>query len=255
MPAMEAVRERIGTAVGWLSAPLFGAVALARRGRVFHPEGAVFAARVEPLAVDGRTGRLALRLAGPALVRFSTALWRRGKEWPDALGCAIRFRHTDDPSSDPEVGDQDLLFATIRTPLATPLGPVGTHVHDFLANTYFATAPFDVPAVGRVRWRLIPEPRMSTEAMPGADRGQRLRAAVASGDATLRLELRRTWHPGYTPVARIRLFAPVEVDQDRLRFSPFRNGRGIVPRGFVNALRHGAYAASRVMGHDRPAAG
>jgi hypothetical protein len=50
-------------------------------------------------------------------------------------------------------------------------------------------------------------------------------------------------------VARIHLLEAVDVDQDLLRFSPFRAGRGIVPRGFVHALRRGAYTASRAMGH------
>ena len=248
---MSALRERMGSALGWLSAPAFAAVALARRARVFHPEGIVLTGRVEPIAIDGPLGAVAERLAGPALVRFSTALWRRGKEWPDALGCAIRFRSSDEPSTQPDPGDQDLLLATIRTPIATPLGPVGTHVHDFLANRYFGTAPFDVLGVGRAKWRLVGEGEGEPVPSPNelGDRGRRLAESVARGSATLRLELRRTWRPRYEPVARVSLESVAVVDQDRLRFSPFLAGRGIEPRGFVHALRRGAYAASRRFGH------
>jgi hypothetical protein len=238
------VRERIGTAAGWLAAPMFGAIARARHARVFHPEGIVLAARVEPIA-HRDLSEVAMRLAGPALVRFSTALWRHGTEWPDALGCAIRFRDRDVPSAEADPGDQDLLFATIRTPVATPMAPVGTHVHDFLDNTYFATAPFDVEGVGRAKWRLVPE----HVSPPGRDRSERLIAAVACGFATLRLDLRRTWHPRYAPVVRLVLVEAVDVDQEALRFSPFRDGRGLLPRGFVHALRRGAYVASRKLGH------
>jgi hypothetical protein len=242
------VRESIGRAGGWLSAPVFAAIALARRARVFHPEGIVLSARVESIAVDARARRVAANLAGPAIVRFSTALWRKGREWPDALGCAIRLRDDETPGVVPGPGDQDLLFATIRTPSATALGPVGTHVHDFLANTYFATAPFDLSGVGRVKWRLVPERRSP----PRGDRGRSLQAAVARGQAAMRLELRRTWRARYVAVARVVLLEVVELDQDALRFSPFRAGRGIVPRGLVHALRRGAYAASQQFGHERP---
>lgn len=245
---MTALRERLGVAAGWLAAPVFGAVALARHARVFHPEGVVLAGHVEPIVHEGWLGDLASRLAGPALVRFSTALWRRGREWPDALGCAIRFRRREEPSSEPDDGDQDLLLATIRSPVTTPLGPVGTHVHDFLANRYFATAPFDVPEMGRVKWRVVPERALEPAPKDSRDRGRKLVGDVARGDAALRLEVRPTWTPRYRPVARVRLVAVADVDQDRLRFSPFRAGRGIVPRGFVHALRSGAYAASRLFG-------
>ncbi len=187
-------------------------------------------------------------------MRFSTALWREGKEWPDALGCAIRFRSRDEASVDADPHDQDLLFATIRSPWTTPLGPVGTHVHDFLANTYFATAPFDVPGVGRAKWRLVRERdagARTDDRDRDADRGKRLVHAIHRGEATLHLEVRRTFHAGWSPVARVVLVGIADVDEDRLRFSPFRTGRGVRPRGFVHALRQGAYAASQAAGHAR----
>ena len=241
------IQEHLGSAVGWLAAPLFSAAGRLRRARVLHPDGVVWTARVEPLSPSVLPDSMGERLAGPALVRFSTALWRGGREWPDALGCAIRFRRSATPSVEPEPDDQDLLLATIRTPLATPLGPVGTHVHDFLANRYFGTAPFDVPGVGRAKWRLSPEPRPADPAAPRS-RTAKLVDAVVRGDASMLLELRRTWHRDYVPIARVVLVAAAELDQQALRFSPFRTGRGIVPRGFVHALRRGPYAASQRAG-------
>ena len=238
-------RERMGAGLGWLSAPVFGAIALARHARVFHPEGLVLSARVDPIASAPELQAIASSLAGPALVRLSSALWRSGKEWPDALGCAIRFRDDPQPSSDPGPHDQDLLFATVRTPIVTPLAPLGTDVTDFLANTLYATSPFEVPGMGRCKWRLVPQ----REAASGNDRTTRLAEAVARGEANFTIEVRRTWRRGYLPVARLVLLSFADVDQDRLRFSPFRTGRGIVPSGFIHALRHGAYRASQRLGH------
>jgi hypothetical protein len=239
-------REALGTLVGWLAAPAFGAVARARQARVFHPDGIVIAGRVEPFDVDPPEATVAERLRGWALVRFSTAVWRNGKEWPDALGCAIRFRYRPLPSAEADPGDQDLLLATIRTPPATPLGWVGTNPHDFLTNTYFGTASFDVPGIGRAKWRAVPD-RGTT--VRGSSRAERLVDAVSRGDADLRLEVRGRLQMRWTPVARVVLERVVDVDQDQLRFSPFRIGRGILPRGFVHALRRGAYRASQGTGH------
>jgi hypothetical protein len=239
------VREALGTLVGWLTAPAFGAVAVARHARVFHPEGVVVAGRVEPITVDSPEDTVAERLRGWALVRFSTALWRRGKEWPDALGCAIRFRYRPLESAEPDPGDQDLLLATVRTPLATPLGAAGTDAHDFLSNVYFGTASFDVPGLGRAKWRAVPD----QASVHGTNRTERLLDGVAQGDAELRLEVRRRFKMRWIPVARVHLERVVEIDQDQLRFSPFRSGRGILPRGFVHALRRGAYRVSQVAGH------
>lgn len=122
-----------------------------------------------------------------------------------------------------------------------PIAPLTTAVHDHLDNVYLAVAPFGVPSVGRAKWRLIPERRAASI---GNSRAEKLHADIASG-ASLRLEIRRTWTRGWRPVARIALESAVEVDQARLWFSPFRTGRGIEPRGFVHALRRGAYAASQ----------
>lgn len=233
------LREQVGDAVGRALAPMFELVASARRSRVFHPQGVVVLAYARAIAREPRAAVTAERLRGPALVRFSTALWKK-RAWPDALGCAIRFCASETPSVDPDPSDQDLLFATIRSPLTTLLGPIGVDPHDFLANTYFGAAPFDAPDGSRVKLRLVPDAPVHD----GEDRNDRLAAAIEQG-AALRLELRRTFELPWREVVRVDLERVVDLDQARLRFWPFREGRGVRPRGFVHALRRGAYRASQ----------
>lgn len=241
--------EPVGKVAGALMAPLTGAVSFIRKARTFHPEGAVYRTEVTALSAEGPGAEIARRLAGPALVRMSSAWWRGGKEWTDVLGCAVRFRSDPEATHVPAEGDQDLLFATIRSPWTTLLASLTTDVHDFLANDYYAVSPFEVPGLGRVKWRLV---------TPGSsagrgDRAQRLEDAVRQGQAVLHLEarhlgLRKPW----IPVAELRLLERVVMDQAALRFSPFRMGRGIEPRGWIHALRHATYAASQSL---RPKAG
>ncbi len=231
--------EVVGTLLGWLVAPVFALTSALRRARTFHPTGHVFAADVTP--VDGV--QLGERLRGPALVRFSSALWKGDREWIDALGCALRFRRTDEPTPEASEGDQDVLFATIRRPWTTLLAPLTTHVHDFLANDYYAVSPFRVPGFGTGYLRL--RPLRASSGAAGATRAERLYDAVARREVNLQLEVRRAWQRRWTAVATVHVRAPLDIDQDRLRFSPFRDGRGIVPRGLVHGLRRGVYALSQ----------
>jgi hypothetical protein len=222
-------------------------VAWARRARVFHPEGAVYTAEVTPAGAD-LTG-LGQRLAGPALVRLSTAVWRGGREWIDVLGCAVRFRRSASNSAEAEPGDQDLLLATIRNPWTTLLAPITTEQHDFLRNDYYAVSPFSVDGLSqRVKLRAVARRERSGVLAPGPglSRGERLDLDVHDGRAVLELQARLGRDP-YLPVARIALRERAAVDQEKLRFSPFRDGRGIRPRGFVHALRLGTYAASQML--------
>jgi hypothetical protein len=196
---------------------------------------------------------LAERLCGAALVRFSSAWWKR-REWPDVLGCAIRF--TESPEAEtPAPGDQDLLFATIRRPWTMPFAPLATRYRDFLANRYYAVSPFQAPGIGRVEWRLTP----AAAARAGSSRAERLQHAVRASSAELQLEFapyRAPWNAFdealFEPLVRVRLVEALELDQARLRFRPFRSGRGIRPMGFIHWLRPLAYAASQ---SARPASG
>jgi hypothetical protein len=233
--------EAWGWALGKALGGVTGAVAWVRQARMFHPEGIVLKGAFTPLRsvpVPATTARL---FHGPVLVRMSSAWWRGGKEWTDALGLAVRMEAT------PQGGEQDLLFATIRSPWTTLLAPLRTHVHDFLSNDYYAVSPFDIPGFGRARFRLVSESRGE----PGPNRRERLVRAVNKGTVHFRLELQRKKLSEWIPVARLLLTEVVEVDQDALRFSPYRDGRGIVPRGFVHSLRIGTYRTSQRAGHPR----
>ncbi len=233
------VGETLGVGLGWAAAPLFALVSQARRARTFHPRGDAFLAEVTALQGGGVLGEV---LAGPCLVRFSGALWKSRWEHLDVLGCALRFRRRDDAETEPDVGDQDLLFATILRPWTMGLAPFTTDASDYLDNLYYAVSPFDVPGFGRAFLRLRPDPRHGA---PGRDRAERLDATMARHGVVLTLEVRRRWRRAWVPVATVTLRERANVNQEALAFSPFRDGRGLVPRGLVHALRRAVYPASQ----------
>ncbi|MBS2031644.1 MAG: hypothetical protein JST54_27355 [Deltaproteobacteria bacterium] len=210
----------------WLAAVLDGLVelaSLAPRDRLLHERGVTYEADAQPLAGAAGLGLLAERLAGPARVRLSGALWR-DRELPDLLAIAIRFRGREDR-------EQDMLFATVRQPLTTLFAPATTDVHDFLANDYYAVSAFEADDVGTLRFRLVPEKAH----FAGPTREERLARAAAVGAA--RLELQGEVAPGtWVGVTRVTLGAPVD-EKTTLRFDPFRDGQGVRPRGPVQALR------------------
>lgn len=205
---------------------------------MFHPDGLVYLANVEPSARTPDLRQLAERLGPSALLRFSSALWRKPHEWPDVLGAALRFG--EGPTR------QELLLATIRFPWTMPFAPLATNFRSFLWNHYHAVSPFEVDGVGIVKFRLR-SPRLSNN--NGLTRPEHLHHAVTQGRAVYELELRRLNEPPlsrqWEPVAHITLEKQRVLDQERLRFSPFRDGAGIRPIGFVHALRVAAYAASQ----------
>lgn len=238
-----------GTLGGALLAPLTGFTSWLRQSRMFHPRGILCRAEVRPRASTLPERRVAERLAGPALLRWSSAWWKRG-EWPDVLGCAVRF--TREPLDvRAKVDDQDLLFATIRRPWTMAFAPLSTQVHDFLSNSYFAVSPFEVKELGRIEWRL----RAEEPSPPGDDRQARLEQAIVSHRKLL-LEYCAYRSPresrddrAFRPLAVLELESVIELDQEALRFDPFQHGRDIVPVGFVHALRRATYATSQ---YSRP---
>jgi hypothetical protein len=212
---------------------------------MFHPSGVLCEAQVEPLADDPALAAVAAALAGPALVRWSSAWWKR-TERRDVLGCALRFG-ADPLALTPRADAQDLLLATIQRPWSMLGAPWTTRQHDYLGNAYFGVSPFQV-GERRVEWRLVSE----RSAPPGASRRERLARALASGGVTLRLELadyhgpwRRPRDEDFHGVVRIVLSRLLDGDPATLRFDPFRAGRGLVPVGFVHAMRRLTYASSQ----------
>jgi hypothetical protein len=236
--------EDLGRFIGALWGPAVRAGAALRHARLFHPEGITCRAEVKELTTRESLRPVSARLVGPALVRLSSALWRGQREWPDVLGLAVRLRSEDILTEEPSPGDQDLLFATVRSPWTLGLAPLTTDTHDWLENDYYAVSPFQVKGLGRVKLRAT----SSRADAPGRSRTERLEAALRAGQARFILEAfpRRgeaagRWHP----LAELRLLEQVTLDPVTLRFWPFRDGRGITPVGFVHALRIPTYRQSQ----------
>lgn len=239
--------ELTGRIAGLALSPFTGLISAARQSRMFHPSGLLCAAEAEPIATEGAAGEVAARLAGPVLVRWSSAWWKTG-EWIDVLGCALRF--SEGPLGvEPQPGDQDLLLATIQRPWTMPFAPLTTRDDDFFANNYFGVSPFDVSPLGRIEWRLRPE---GAPLLNRGSREERLAYRIDGGTSSLFLEwcsyagpLKRPLAGDFEPLVRVRISGFIELDQQRLRFDPFRDGRGIKPVGFVHNLRRAAYLTSQ----------
>jgi len=234
------LREQIGDTIGGLWAPFIHSLARLRHARMFHPDGQLFSGTLEPIAGSPYEAT-AHQLGRTVLARCSGALRRGGRESLDVLGIALRMHRGHKLKVHAVATDQDLLFATVRSPLLLPLSPVTTHSHDFFANRYYAVAPFELDGLHRVELRLDPidhSPRTGT-------RAERLDAAVAADKAHFELSARRTLTRTWHAIALISLTAPCHLDQSELRFDPYQSGAGIVPVGLVNAIRKRAYAASR----------
>jgi len=242
---MKTTIEKLGDFVGAVLAPFIGLGSFVRGARLFHPEGIVFQGTVKPLASQPRLAEVGARLEGPALIRLSSGWWRGGREWPDVLGIAIRFRSSETVTEVPAPGDQDLLVATFRRLWTLPFAPLSTEQHDFLANDYFGAAPFDVEGLGRVYLRLS-HPRPVPDRPTGTHtRVERLLEAAAQHQAVFHLDARRIGRRLWWPIAEVALTEQVQIDQEALRYSPFRVGRGIRPRGFVHAIRRRTYRISQ----------
>ena len=241
-PMANGMRERVGNTIGEWIAPAAGALSRLRRARVLHPRGLVFAGRSEAI-VGGAFAGLGAQLEGRVLARCSGALWRRPHELFEVLGIALRFRPRTGPDLDENtaLGDQDLLFSTVRSPWLLAVAPLLTDARDFLANRYWGAAPYAVHDHARVDLRLEP---VEPPRLRGA-RNARLRDAVEHGRAVFWLEARRTLTLAWHAVARITFEHEVIVDQEALRFDPHRAGCGVVPVGAVHAMQRAVYAASQ----------
>jgi len=239
-----ALSEGLGRIVGAVWGPAIRVGAALRHARFFHPEGVTYRAEVKEVTTRESLLPVASRLAGPALVRLSTALWRGQREWPDILGLAVRLRSEETVTEKPSAGDQDLLFATVRSPWTLGLAPLSTDTHDWLENDYYAVSPFQVAGLGRAKLRVI----ASHADAPGHSRVERLEAALQAGHARFTFEVlpQRGEAAGrWYPLAELRLVEQVSLDPATLRFWPFRTGRGLTPVGFVHALRIPTYRQSQ----------
>lgn len=234
------ITEMLGQVAGLVAAPFFGLTSRLRRARTFHPSGDLARAEVEivPEATSAHA-ELGALLAGPALVRLSSALAKNDVKWPDVLGCAIRFAR----DANLGAGDQDILFATILRPWTMPIAPFLTRTQDYFANDYFAVSPFSAPGFEEIYLRL--RPRTLTSGAEGTSRRERLEEAVDRSHASFDLSCSPSPYGPFTDVATVKLVAMIDGDDPRLHFDPFRTGRGIRPKGFVHSIRSFVYAASQ----------
>lgn len=234
------IRESIGAALGALLTPVAAIGARLRGGRVLHPTGTVCAAELVAAAEEPALAELARRLAGAVVVRMSGALWR-DVDAPELLGAALRLRGERALEPGVDARDQDLLFATMRTPWALPLAMWTTDHHDYLRNVYYTVGYLDAGALGPVELRLVPLP---TAAMTGP-RGERLEEAMVAGQARMRLELRRAGERQWQIVGELRLRGRLEIDEPALCYSPYHTGQDLQPRGLLHAMRGPTYRAGQ----------
>ncbi|RYZ71750.1 MAG: hypothetical protein EOP09_04170, partial [Proteobacteria bacterium] len=157
--------EKLGVLSGYPLGAMTAVVSMLRHSRTFHPKGQLFEGEIRGLENHEV-------LSGSVMVRFSSALWKN-KELPDVLGVALRMgSEHNEFTPHPQPDDQDLLFATIRKPYLTPLGPFTTQFRSYFHNEFYAVSPFEMNGE-RVEFRLKIETDLSKH--PRAKREQQLR--------------------------------------------------------------------------------
>lgn len=258
--------EFFGLVYGLFLGAVTAGVSAARKARTFHPSGIVYTGQAtattafsvlhcdtmtENTVTEERTSivsELVNRISGPILVRLSTALWKNDREWTDVLGIAVRFggNSARDWTAEAQPGDQDLLFATVKHPSLLFISPFLTKVHDFFQNYFYAVSPFSLGEVKReeVYFRLCPQQGSSME---NASRTGKVDKRVNEGTAifTLEIQFQLDSDKKWRPCAELKLVQRSELNQEALRFSPFRDGKEIHPRGWIHFLRVGAYRGSQ----------
>jgi hypothetical protein len=241
----------IGRGIGVLLAPAAAVGSFLRGARIFHPDGVIYRAEVHADVLEGALGALAERLAGPALVRLSSATRtaKAGTSPRDILGLALRFNASANAGPEPNARSQDLLLLSFAHLWQLPIGALLTNPRDFLANEYHALVPFRVDRLGVVKFRIVPEVG-AAEGDEGTGRIERLESAIRQGRAVMRLQVKGDERGApWSALATVVLRERVDIDQAELRFTPFQQGAGIEPAGFIQGLRWAVYPASQ-LGRD-----
>jgi hypothetical protein len=233
--AIPPLSEVVAVVAGASFGALLAAGSALRRGKVVHPHGVVFEAR---LAVTGAPAApaAATLLSAPAehsaLVRFSRSLGLP-RPLPDLLGMSIRIPDAYGPGR-----AQDFLLVTSADlPLAH---------HIFLPARDTQQRPY----TSALRFRAGAEqflvgvlPRADSPRPGGGDELERVRAAAATG--ALRFDLAVSPVFGrFTPVAELRIGAQLPERFDALCFQPWKGGGGLEPVGVLNRMRRYAYPMS-----------
>lgn len=231
---LEKISELIGFFLGYPLGLFFAAGSILRHARIFHPRGLAFSGTIDTYPDSPLT------FPPHALIRFSSAWWKF-REWPDALGIAIRMSEAPVRSPVPARDDTDLLFASFRKPWEIFLSPFITDHTDFLANNYFAISPFHVNENSKAEFMIDP----SRGHRAGGTREEKLMGNVISGKVILRLLMRVQGQKSWKLIARIMIQEEEQIDQEALRFHPFRCGVALRPAGFLQHLRFGPYKMSQ----------
>lgn len=221
--------ESLGKLLGHPLALVAGTVSFLRNSRTFHPSGIMV--QCEVIESD-------IKLHPYAMVRFSGAIWKHSKILPDVLGIAIRFSRKPASDEKPLSDDQDLLFASFRHPLQTPLAPILSNPKKFQKNKYYAISPFLHEGKKR-KYKLTLENWIESE----GDRDINLRINIDKR-STLYM-----WQAGkgeqWQKVAELKMVHELNFDQELIFFNPFRNGLNISPMGFIHFLRFSVYPISQ----------
>lgn len=218
--------EEIGKALGLPLGLVTFTVSFLRNARTFHPSGVL--AHCEVKTLEGSP----VRFHPYALARFTGAIWKKNQFLPDVLGISLRFTRNPVSATEPQKSDQDLLFASFKWPIQTPIGPFITRFSKFYLNSFYAVSPFEI-GNETGRFRLIIEEK--------ATEGRRMENMLENirKHATLHL-----WFEDKA-VADIILVEEKKLDQEALTFNPYRSGLRIHPRGFIHALRIFVYPMSQ----------
>jgi hypothetical protein len=172
-------------------------------------------------------------------VRLSDGLWKK-ERWPEVLGFALRFSENEIHSASAEKNDQDLLFASFAHVWQLPFSPFLSQYH-FNQNTFFAIAPFSYKEK-TFELRLRPQwPQHETK-----DRYLEVEKALMKGEATALIQSCERGKTGWKNIARVTLRRPSHVDGDELAFNPFLDGMKLIPVGFIQHVRRGAYGLSQL---------
>lgn len=213
-------------AVASVTEHAFAALSGVRRRRIFHPHGLTFGGRL--FVTEDLRGVSFLRIGAthPVLVRFSRALGTpRGRA--DFLGLAVRI-----------ASEQDLLLASsLASPVVRCL-PIPART--FAETTFSSLLPFD--ASGRV---VLVGARVHHVEAAAEDQLAQLEAASAVAPVAVTLAVAEL-AGGWRRIGRIEVLERVPGgDAGTIAFDPWVCDGGLVPRGWLNALRAPAYRGSR----------
>lgn len=206
---------------------LFHGLSNARGARIFHPEGAAFEAGARITTTLPGTSVFRAGAEHDAVIRFSRALGVPSP-WPDLLGIAIRL------------GDrQDVLLATSSTARFARYVP--RPATSFFDAAFTGLLPFAAGAR-----RVLIGARVEADErieLPGQLR--ELRASAARGPVRVVLSVAPVgW--GWSPLGVVTVGRSVsEETAASLGFDPWHCEGGLVPPGWINAVRAPAYRASR----------